>query len=246
MQVIILCGGLGTRLRDVISDVPKPMAPINGVPFMQLQLDRLSNFGVNKVVFATGYKKDIIRDYFGDDYNGMEIVYSEEDEPLLTGGAMKQALQFVDDDYAVVMNGDIWLEIDLNQMLEQTRKTGVQETMAVKPMDNFSRFGNVIIADDGYSVIDFIEKQPTKHGNVNLGVYAVKKNIFDNLPELGKKFSHEVDYLIPNIPKQKYGAYKYDGYYIDIGIPEDYFAFVDYMKQNKFPKKDFQIRKTKA
>ncbi len=245
MQVIILCGGLGTRLREVVSDVPKPMAPINGVPFMKLQLDRLSNFNVNKIVFATGYKKDIIRDFFGDNYRGMDIVYSEEEEPLLTGGAMKQALRFIDDDYAVVMNGDIWLEVDLDAMLEQSKKTGVEETIAVKPMDNFSRFGNVIIADDGYSVIDFIEKQPTEHGNVNLGVYVVKKNIFDGLLQLGKKFSHEVDYLIPNIPKQKYGAYIYDGYYIDIGIPEDYFSFVDYMKKDKL-EKDFQIKDLKA
>ena len=233
MQVIILCGGLGTRLREVVKDVPKPMAPVNGKPFMQMQVDRILKFGANKVVFATGYKKEIIKDFFGDNYKGVDMVYSEEDEPLLTGGAMKQALNYIDDDEAVVMNGDIWLDIDLNAMVEQSHRTGVWETMAVKPMDNFSRFGNVIIGNDGYSVVDFIEKQPTEHGNVNLGVYVVKKNIFDGLDNLGKAFSHETQYLIPNIQKRKHGAYVYNGYYVDIGIPEDYLSFIEFAKKMK-------------
>ena len=233
MQAIILCGGLGTRLREVVKDVPKPMAPVNDKPFMQMQVDRLLNFGVNKIVFATGYKKEIIKDFFGDNYKGVDLVYSEESEPLLTGGAMKQALQYIDEDDAVVMNGDIWLDVDLNEMFNQHKRTGVWETLAVKPMDNFSRFGNVIIGDDGYSVVDFIEKQPTKHGNVNLGVYIVKKNIFDNLDDLGNKFSHETQYLIPNIKNRRHGAFIYDGYYVDIGIPADYLAFVEYAKNIK-------------
>lgn len=230
MQVILLCGGLGTRLREVVKDVPKPMAPVNGRPFMQLQVDRLIDSGATKIIFAVGYKKEIIRDFFGDEYRGVPIIYSEEDTPLLTGGAMKKALQYIDEDDAVVINGDIWLEVDLNAVLEQHKNTGVWETLVVKPMDNFDRFGNVILGDDDLTIVDFIEKQPTKHGNVNLGVYVMKRNIFNDLPELGDAFSHEVQYLIPNIQKRRHGAYKYDGYYIDIGIPQDYYNFVEYDK----------------
>ena len=158
MQVIILCGGLGTRLREVVKDVPKPMAPINGKPFMQLQVDRLIDFGVNKIIFAVGYKKEIIKDFFGDEYRGVQLVYSEEDTPLKTGGAMKKALRYVDEEDVVVMNGDIWLNIDLNDMMKQHKDMGVWETIAVKPMENFDRFGNVVTDETGKNIVDFIEK----------------------------------------------------------------------------------------
>ncbi len=230
MQAVILCGGLGTRLREVVKDVPKPMAPINGVPFMKLQVDRLIDFGVNKIVFATGYKKEIIKDFFGDEYRGAKMVYSEEDVPLLTGGAIKQALQYVDEEFAIVMNGDVYQEIDYQEMINQHKNMGVWETLAVKPMKDFSRYGNVVTAKDGKSVIDYIEKQPTKQGNVSLGVYIMQKNIFDDLPQLNKAFSHEIDYLMQNVKKRKHGAFEYNGYFVDIGIPEDYFSFCEYIK----------------
>lgn len=231
MQAIILCGGLGTRLRDVVKDVPKPMAPINGKPFMQIQVDKLIDAGVTKIVFAVGYKKEIIRDFFGDEYRGVPLVYSEEDFPLKTGGAMRQALGYIDEDYALILNGDIYTTIDYRDMVRQHVESGAVETLAAKPMKNFDRFGNVVLGDEGMTIVDFIEKQPTAQGNVNLGVYVLNKDIFDEYAdELGAAFSHEVDYLTRHLHDRRHCAYLYDGYYIDIGIPADYFAFCEYFK----------------
>ncbi len=231
MQVIILCGGLGTRLKTVVSNVPKPMAPIQGTPFMQLQLDRISNFDVDKVVFATGYKKEIIRDYFGDKYKGMELNYSEEDSPLGTGGALKKALTYIDEDCALVMNGDVFLDIDLNEFMEEHKKYNAWETMALKPMTNFSRYGNVIIQDG--KMVEFREKEPTEKGLVNIGCFIVRKDIFDAFPELGDKFSHEIDYMSKQANKREHRPFIYNGYFVDIGIPEDYFSFIEYIKNDK-------------
>lgn len=231
MQVIILCGGLGTRLRAVVKDVPKPMAPVNGKPFMQIQVDKIIDSGATKVIFAVGYKKEIIKDFFGDTYRGVPMIYSEEDHPLLTGGAMKQALRYIDEDHAIVVNGDIYTNIDYRDFERFYLETGAREVLAAKPMDNFDRFGNIVPGEDGITIVDFIEKQPTEHGNVNLGIYAMNKNIFDEYAdELGDEFSHEVDYLSRHLHDRKHCVYLYDGYYVDIGIPDDYFAFCEYMK----------------
>ncbi len=230
MQFIILCGGLGTRLRSVVSDVPKPMAPVNGKPFMQIQVDRLVDAGAEKIVFAVGYKKEIIKDFFGDNYRGVPLVYSEEDKPLKTGGAMKQALSYIDDDHAIVINGDCYTDIDYHAIDELYLTSGAVVVAAGKPMDNFSRFGNIVFAEDGVTIADFIEKQPTEHGNINIGVYIVSKNVFDDYAEeLGEAFSFEENYLIPHLHDKKHCAAIYDGYYMDIGLPEDYLEFCDYM-----------------
>ena len=241
MQAIILCGGLGTRLRKVINEVPKPMAPIHGKPFMQILVDNLVNAGVNKIVFAVGYKKEIIKDFFGDNYKNVAMIYSEEDHPLLTGGAMKQALQYIDEDDALILNGDCYLDLDYRKIYIQHKKSNATETMAVKPMYNFDRYGNVIMNEDG-QIIEFREKEPTPFGHANVGVYVVKKDIFNNYEEqLGNEFSHEVDYVTKHINDEKIYGYIHKGYFIDIGIPEDYFSFCDYVKKQK--QKDTELER---
>ena len=229
MEAIILCGGLGTRLRSVVSEVPKSMAPINGKPFMQYQLDKLADAGVDSVVFAVGYKKEIIKDYFGDEYRGMSLKYSEEDEPLLTGGAIKQALKLINSNCAIVMNGDNYVDIDYNEMYEQHIATSVVATVAVKPMENFDRYGNVIV-ENGL-IQKFIEKEPTEKGLINIGFYVLNKNVFDNMG-FGDKFSVEKEFFTAYAGKLPMGAYIYDGYFIDIGLPDDYFAFQNYIKND--------------
>ena len=230
MQAILLCGGLGTRLREVVKDVPKPMAPINGTPFMQIKLDQLVDAGVSRVVFATGYKKEIIRDYFGDNYRGMEICYSEENEPLGTGGAIKQALEYITEANVIVMNGDAYIDIDLKALMQHHLDNPCTATIAVKPMHNFDRYGNCIF--DGILIKEFIEKQPTHFGHINLGCYVLSRNIFDGLG-LDKKFSFENDYLNIYVKTKPHHVYINDGYFIDIGIPSDYFSFIDYMSNKK-------------
>lgn len=233
MQAIILCGGLGTRLRQVVSEVPKPMAPIYGKPFMQILVDNLVKAGVNKIIFAVGYKKEIIKDFFGDNYKDVTMIYSEEDHPLLTGGAMKQALQFVDEDNALILNGDCYLNLDYKKIFQQHVNSSAMETMAVKPMYNFDRYGNVIMDESG-RIVEFREKEPTPFGHANVGCYVVRKDIFNDYEkELGNEFSHEVNYVTKHLKDHKICGYIHDGYFIDIGIPEDYYAFCDYVKQQK-------------
>ena len=228
MQAILLCGGLGTRLREVIKDIPKPMAPVNGTPFMQIKLDQLVDAGVSRVVFATGYKKEIIRDYFGDNYRGMEIFYSEENELLGTGGAIMQALQYITEDNAIVMNGDVYIDIDLIDLYQFHLNNPCIATIAVKPMHDFDRYGNCIF--DGILIQQFVEKQPTKFGHINLGCYVLSAQIFDGL-NLPHKFSFENDYLNIYVQSRPHHVYINDGYFMDIGIPSDYFSFIDYMSK---------------
>ena len=114
MEAIILCGGLGTRLRSVIKDIPKPMADINGAPFLQILLEFLLRQGVKKVILAVSYKFEVIQGFFGSDFKGLKLIYSVENTPLGTGGAIKQALEFADENENFVLNGDTFFDIDLS------------------------------------------------------------------------------------------------------------------------------------
>ena len=115
MEVIILAGGFGTRLQSVVSDVPKVMAPINNKPFLEYIFDDLSKYDVSRVILAVGYKKEIVKKYFGNKYKNIKIAYSEENEPLGTGGAIKHALSLVNDEEVIIMNGDIYTKINYDR-----------------------------------------------------------------------------------------------------------------------------------
>lgn len=229
MKAIILCGGLGTRLRSVVSEVPKSMAPINGRPFLEYQLNNLKEAGVDTVIFAVGYKKEFIEDYFGNKYRGMNLLYSEEDKPLGTGGALKKAFKLLDEDRAIMMNGDNYVDVDYKKLYQQHLDNNMAVTIVVKPMEDFDRYGNVIVENN--RVKQFIEKQPTKKGLISVGCLIVNKNIFDNT-NLGEEFSIEKDYLMQYAGKVPMGYFIYDGYFIDIGRPDDYFAFENYIKNS--------------
>ena len=144
MQVIILCGGLGTRLREVVSNVPKPMAPVDNKPFLQIKLEQLTKYNIDKIVLATGYKEELIQQYFGNEYKGIKIVYSTNNLSIGTGGAIKKALQYIDDEAAIVMNGDVFFELDLDTMMQFHKTFNSVMTMAVKPMLNFDRYSFAI------------------------------------------------------------------------------------------------------
>ncbi len=214
MQAIILAGGFGTRLQSVVSDVPKPMAPINGKPFLEYLLDELYCQGFNKVVLAVGYKKEIIKNHFGNNYKNIEIVYSVEDEPLGTGGCVKKAMELIDDDYVFVLNGDTMFKIDFNKM---TRTNSL--SIACKKMSKFERYGNVIIDD---SIIkSFEEKKYVDEGYINGGIYYLPKDFFKKYT-LPMKFSMEKDVFEKYVDELEINAYISNDYFIDIGIPEDY------------------------
>lgn len=214
MQAIILAGGFGTRLQSVVSDVPKPMAPVCEKPFLTYLLDDLALSNFNKVVLAVGYKKECIIDYFHNSYKGMEIVYSIEESPLGTGGCVKQAFQYIDEEYAFVLNGDTMFKIDYLAMAKMNSLS-----IACKKMENFNRYGEVKINDGIVSF--FEEKKQVSIGYINGGIYYIPKKIFNKYP-LATSFSMENDFFAPYLNELKIKAFMSDGYFIDIGIPSDY------------------------
>jgi len=215
VEAIILAGGLGTRLRSVVSDVPKPMALINNKPFLEYILEFLNNQNIKKIVLSVGYKWEIINNYFGNKYKNIELIYNVEKKQLGTGGAIKDSLKYVNGNEVYVLNGDTFFDIDLSKI--QLKDNLIE--IALKKMQNFDRYGVVEIDKNGY-IQQFKEKSYYNYGFINGGVYLVKKNIFYNF-ELPKRFSFE-EFLEKNFKNLKAKGKVFDNYFIDIGVPEDY------------------------
>ena len=220
MEAIILAGGFGTRLRDVVKDLPKPMADIGGRPFLSFLLDYLARCGATRVFLSVGYKHEVIEDYFGRKYKGLDISYVVEDTPLGTGGALREALSRTSGPDVVAMNGDSFFNIDLNGMMEQHRQRGPAITIALKAMRNFDRYGSVVVEDG--RITGFQDKVYRAFGYINGGVYVMKKEVFSSFHGGAAAFSFEDDFLHRHIRDISSSAYISDGYFIDIGIPEDY------------------------
>lgn len=220
-EVIILAGGLGTRLRSVVNDVPKCMAPVSGKPFLWYLLKYLSHFDVERVVLSVGYLRNIIIDWI--DKNGDEFPfnfdYAIEMTPLGTGGGIKLALNKCLKNDIIILNGDTFFNVDLNELYEQHHQHSSSITLALKPMKNFNRYGNVRV--NGNKIVAFEEKKYCTSGLINGGIYIINRssNIFNGLEE---KFSFETDVLQPQCCKNNIYGIKQNGYFIDIGIPEDY------------------------
>lgn len=219
MDVIILTGGMGTRLKSKIKDIPKTMASWNGVPFLERTINWLNKFEIQNVILAVGYKKEIIKNYFGNQYKNINIIYSEEETPLGTGGAIKQALEKTNQENVIVMNGDILARVELNSMYKKHLDSNATMTIAIKHMENFDRFG--VIKFNKNRITEFLEKRYVESGYMNTGVYIMNKKIFDNKIN-DNVFSLENDYLNKYVSKDQIVPFIYDGSFIDIGIPEDY------------------------
>ena len=216
MEAIVLAGGLGTRLRSVVSDLPKPMAPIGNKPFLEYILKYLQKNGITKVVLSVGYKWETIREYFGNNFKNMELVYSVENEPLGTGGAIKKALSLCKEDNVFIINGDTFFDVKLRDLkLEKDSKI----QLSLKSMKNFDRYGCVETNDNGI-VTTFTEKGYRKSGNINGGIYLISKNIFNEF-DLEEKFSFE-EFMQNNFKQLNILTKIFNNYFIDIGIPEDY------------------------
>ena len=224
MEVIILAGGLGTRLRSVVSEVPKCMAPISDKPFLWYLLKYLTRFDISRVVLSVGYLKEVIFNWIETCRSEFPFVidYSVEESPLGTGGGIKLALSKILSKEAIILNGDTFFDVDLNLLLKTHQKQmSANITIALKTMEKFDRYGTVEADGDG-KILQFNEKKPCKRGVINGGIYIINKKatIFEDLPE---KFSFETKVL------QKYCGEKgsiygviQEGYFIDIGVPEDY------------------------
>lgn len=218
-EAIILAGGFGTRLASVV-DVPKPMAPINDIPFLEYILNYLAKHHITKIHLAVGYKYQVIVDYFGDNYKGLELNYVIEDTPLGTGGAVKQALEKVTSDEVFIINGDTFFDVDLTQMDSQFIANKATVSLALKPMKNFDRYG-VVEVDSTNKILAFKEKQHCESGAINGGIYLLKTNIFEGL-DFPEQFSLEQDYFDVYCSQTNFFGFISDTYFIDIGIPTDY------------------------
>lgn len=218
-QAIILAGGLGTRLREVLPDQPKCMAPVNGKPFLAFVLDNLIKQNISEVILSVGFRKAQIINYFGNSYHSLQIKYSAENEPLGTGGAIKAAFQLCTDQDVFVVNGDTLFTPDLSAM-QQVHATGfAAATIAVKFMADASRYGRVLFNHQG-EITAFTEKSATAiAGWINGGVYLLNRNLLETQKDY--TFSLEKDVFEKMHPKFKMLAFKNDAFFLDIGIPED-------------------------
>lgn len=231
MNIVILAGGFGTRLQSVVKDVPKPMADINGTPFLELLIREVLLCDPERIVLCVSYLKEVIEKHFGDNFLGVPILYSEETEPLGTGGAIKRAFDLYDLDEAVVLNGDTYVQTDYQAFIEKS----AEEKLAVvlKHVGNANRYGQVQVGNG--RIVSFCEKSPEQTaGLINAGIYKIRRDLFSSgLPE---KFSFEKDLLEPEIGKLKPLYVQADDYFIDIGIPESYAQAQRELKQVIFGK----------
>ena len=220
-DAVILAGGFGTRLSHVVSDVPKPMAPVYGKPFLTYLLDRLIDAGIYRVILATGYKHACIESYFGASYRGAEIIYSQETTPLFTGGAIRQAADYVTGDDFVVLNGDTLFDIDFRKLYDFHVGHHANLCVALRQVADTSRYGSVTCANN--NIIAFNEKaESVGAGDINGGIYAINRDwlIRQNLPT---KFSFEKELLQARAGKEEFYGVYLTAYFIDIGVPADYY-----------------------
>lgn len=229
-EAIILAGGFGTRLATLLPNICKPMAPVMGKPFIEYLIKYLTEQGFDRIILSVGYKNNLIKEYFGNKYKNSQLVYSVEEQPLLTGGAIRQALKKCENDYVYVFNGDSLCLFDysiLNKFILELKDDGMKVCIAAKFMNNFDRYGSLEI-NHRSRVVKFNEKKYCKEGLINVGVYVIKH---DAMIECDEKFSLENDWL-PELAKQK-GVFAciIDGKFIDIGIPSDYIRAENFIKE---------------
>lgn len=220
MKAIVLAGGLGTRLAHVTGEIPKPMAPVGSRPFLEYLLDYLIEQGSDGAILAVSYQWEVIREHFGSIYRGLPLNYSVEDEPLGTGGAIRQALDTLPDDEVVVLNGDTLFRVDLEGLANTHRSGGARLSIALKQVADCGRFGHVEVSSDGV-IARFLEKSTAGPGWINGGVYMLNRDLFTDFP-MPARFSFEQDLVEPNIDRIRPRAFQSDAYFIDMGVPEDY------------------------
>lgn len=222
MEAIILAGGLGTRLQGVIGAYPKCMAPVNGRPFLAYLFEYLAQQKCTRAILSLGFKHDVVTEWLGGQSHPFETDYVVEDEPLGTGGGIWLAMQKAKKENIIVLNGDTMFQVNLHDLLDFHENRGAEITLALKYLVHFDRYG-VVNADPSGIISSFEEKKYREDGLINGGVYAINKAAFLSR-QLPAKFSFEKDYLEKFIADEKFYGYRSEGYFIDIGIPEDYAA----------------------
>ena len=217
---VILAGGLGTRLRSVVSDRPKVMAMVAGRPFLTLLLDQLAESGIRRAVLCTGYMADMIRNELGDEYRDIELIYSVEDTPLGTGGALRYAAEQLSGNMLLVLNGDSYCRCNLSVFISGQAASGAYAGMALARVENVARFG-AVLTDKASLVESFVEKGGrTGPGWINAGIYLLPLDLVQTIsPNRPVSLEREV---FPELMTRGLFGYHCPGSFIDIGVPEEY------------------------
>lgn len=218
MQAIVLAGGAGTRLRPVVADLPKPMAPVAGRPFLEILLTALAAQGFDRVVLSLGYLAEVVVRHFGARFAGMELLYEIEATALGTGGALRRALGRCSADHVFVLNGDTYLELQAGEIEAQWQRDRAPIIIATEVPDT-ARYGR--LCTTGARVTGFLEKGVTGMGLINAGCYVFPADIAKHFPH-DEEFSLERDFLAGAVSRMPVGFFVCRGQFIDIGVPEDY------------------------
>ena len=234
MKMLILAGGFGTRLRGAVNDVPKPMAPINGTPLLNLQIDHWIRQGQRSFVFLLHHQADVIIDFLVAKTEELgelvSITWVVEETPLGTGGSVSHAIHHNNlTGDVLISNADTWLDGGLKQL-----SSSKGAAIAVTETKDTSRYGSILL-DENFFLTKFIEKTiilgNDKSGIINAGLYKLPTSIFPW--ENGKKFSLETEILPQMSSKKLLKAEILNGMFFDIGIPEDYYKFCDWYQINE-------------
>ncbi len=227
MQAIILAGGRGTRLKDVVRDVPKPMAPIEDKPFLEYLVLQLIRWNVRDIILSVGYKYKFIQNYFEDGKRwNVRIRYSVEDVPLGTGGAIREAARLVAKDTFLAMNGDSFFDFDFDAFsaFHLSRKASL--SLALAALDNTGRYGRVAVNEYG-EVLGFEEKASSGPGLINSGIYLISRGVLPIFPPNNVSLEQ---FVLPRLAGKGLYAMQAEAFFIDIGIPEDYLYLKNHYK----------------
>lgn len=219
-ECIILAGGFGTRLRDEVPELPKVMAPVLEQPFLSYVFNWLKKNNIKRVILSLGYRSEDIIEWCDSNEKDLELVYSVEPEPLGTGGAILQAMQQIHSADVFVVNGDTLFDVDLTGMARYHHQKKAELSLALKPMEQFERYGSVKINQDE-RITGFEEKKFQENGLINGGVYLINTDSIKAL-NLPVKFSFEKEFLEIYFEKLSTFGFIQERYFIDIGIPDDY------------------------
>ena len=215
-QVLILAGGLGTRLRSVVSDRPKVLAEVAGRPFITYLLDQLGQAGFRAVTLLTGYKGEMVEQQLGFTYHGLQLGYSMETTPLGTGGAIRAAARVIPCDQLLVLNGDTYFDVDYRDLVEQA--TPGSDLMACRQVLDVGRYGAVQL--DAYGCVTALEEKGAEGpGLINGGIYVLNREAMASWPE--EVFSIEAEYFPKRVADERLSGMAHDSAFIDIGVPDD-------------------------
>lgn len=230
ITTVILAGGLGTRLRSVVTDMPKVLAEVCGRPFLTYVLDQLADAGVQQVVLCTGYLGEQVYDVLGDSYKNLILTYSQERSPLGTAGALRLASSLMRSDPVLIMNGDSFFQADLLAFYNWYCQQQPDCALLLTQVADTQRFGRVHADSDG-KILSFTEKGQPGPGWINAGVYLLSQRVLQTIPAQ-KTISLEQD-MFPVWVGQNFYAYRQAGAFLDIGVPESYAAAAHFFSSER-------------